>query len=281
MSEQSQPNRDQAAAWNDGSGKTWVDMQPITDRLLAPFEAVLMEEGFPGAGGAVLDIGCGAGATTLAMAKRLGPGGLCVGVDISAPLIAAAKARPVDDGMAKVAFVEADAQTHAFEPATFDAVISRFGVMFFDDPVVAFANIRQAAKRGAKLAFIAWRSAAENAFMTAAARAAAPFLPDLPAPVPDAPGPFGFADGDRVRRILDSGGWSSVEVRPIDVPCTVGEGDLFAYITRLGPVGAALRSADDDTRAKVIAVLPAAFAPFVEDGMARFNAACWLVRASA
>nr|WP_236519251.1 class I SAM-dependent methyltransferase [Sandaracinus amylolyticus] len=251
-------------------------MQDVLDRMLAPFEPLLVERAFPGEAKRVLDIGCGAGATTLAMARRLGPQGLCLGVDISAPLIAVAEARATPPA----AFLRADAQTHAFTPRDFDAVISRFGVMFFDDPVAAFANIRRAARPGATLTFVAWRSPAENPFMTLAPRAAAPFLP-LRAPDPDAPGQFAFADGDRVRRILDESGWTNVDVRAADVPTLIAEQDLLAYVTKLGPVGLALRDADETTRARTTEALRAAYAPSLRDGAARFTAASWLVTARA
>jgi SAM-dependent methyltransferase len=275
------PNRDQAALWNEAGGPIWVEMQDVLDRVLAPFEARLVEGAFPGEGGRVLDVGCGAGATTLSMARRLGPTGLCLGVDISGPLVAAAKARAAAEGLASAAFLQADAQTHGFEPDHFDAVISRFGVMFFDDPAAAFANLRRAARRSAKLVFVAWRSPAENPFMTTAARAAAPFLPRLTAPNPDAPGPFGLADRDRLQRILDTSGWADVDIRPIDVPSGVPEKDLLTYVTKLGPVGLALRDVDEPTRARTAEAVRAAFDPFVQDGAARFTAACWLVSARA
>jgi SAM-dependent methyltransferase len=277
MSETREPNRDEAIRWNESSGPVWVELQDVLDRMFAPFEARLIEEAFPREGGRVLDIGCGAGATTLAMARRLGPTGFCLGVDISAPLVAAAKARAAAEGLASATFVQADAQIHPFEPESFDAVISRFGVMFFDDSEAAFANIRRAARRGAKLSFVAWRSPADNPFMAVAPRAAAPFLPNLPAPNPDAPGQFAFADGDKVRRILEASGWIDVEVRPIDVPSSVSEKDLFAYGTKLGPVGVALRNVDEPTRARTAEAVRAAFEPYVENGTARFTAACWLV----
>ena len=183
MSEARQSNRDQAALWNEASGRTWVEMQHVLDRMLAPF-APLLVDGVPADSARVLDVGCGAGATTLAMARRLGPRGHCLGVDISAPLVAAARARAVTDGVVSAEFLEADAQTHRCDPGSCDAVISRFGVMFFDDPVAAFANLRGAARRGAPLTFVAWRSPAENAFLTLAGRAAAPLLPGLRAPDP-------------------------------------------------------------------------------------------------
>ena len=275
------PNREQAALWNENSGKTWVEMNALLDRMLAPFETQLIAAAFPGEGRRVLDIGCGAGATTLAMARRLGPDGLALGVDISGPLVEAAKARAATHGLDQAVFVQADAQTHAFEAGDFDAAISRFGVMFFDNPEAAFANIRRAVRPGGRLTFQAWRSPIENPFMIAAASAAAPFLPAMAPSQPDAPGQFGFADGERVRRILQAGSWSDIDVSPLDLPNEVSEADLMAYVTRLGPAGAALRDADAATRAKVTAALHAAFQPFVKDGAARFTSACWLVTARA
>ncbi|WP_246696528.1 class I SAM-dependent methyltransferase [Mesorhizobium sp. SARCC-RB16n] len=256
-------------------------MQPILDEILAPFERLVVDAGYPGEGGNVLDIGCGAGATTLAMARRVGNDGNCVGLDISRPLVALATKRARVEEVANASFEVGDAQAHAFEPGRFDAVVSRFGVMFFDDPVAAFSNIRQAARRGGKLAFVAWRSPVENDFMTTAARAAAPFLPPAPAPDPDAPGQFAFAGGAKVKRILETSGWSSIEVEQANVLCRIAEGDLMTFATRLGPVAATLREVDRATAEKITTVLPAAYAPFVEDGEARFNAACWLVMALA
>lgn len=281
MTATAEANRDQAALWNEVSGPTWVDMQALLDRMLQPFADVLIETIRPGPGDRVLDIGCGAGATTLAVAQRVGPNGRALGVDISAPLVAAAQARAAADGLSAADFVCADAQTHTFEPGGFDAVISRFGVMFFDDPAAAFANIRRAARGDGKLAFVAWRSPAENPFMITAALAAAPFLPAAAPPAPDAPGQFAFADGARVRAILEAAGWSAVEVAPLDKPTVVPEADLMAYVTRLGPAGMALRNADDARRAQVTDALRAAFQPYVQDGAARFTSACWLVTARA
>lgn len=189
MSEARIANQDQVALWNEASGRTWVEMQQVLDRMLAPLAAPLIDAAFPGQEGRVLDVGCGSGATTLAMAKRLGASGGCVGVDISGPLLAAAKSRAASEAISSVTFVQADAQTHAFDPGSFDAMISRFGVMFFDEPEAAFNNIRRALRVGGKLAFVAWRSPAENPFMTTAKRAAEPLLTNLPKPDPNAPGP--------------------------------------------------------------------------------------------
>ncbi|HEY0685438.1 MAG TPA: class I SAM-dependent methyltransferase [Steroidobacter sp.] len=280
MSSTGGANRDQVALWNEASGRSWVELQGVLDQLLEPFGALVVDEGFPGEGGRVLDIGCGAGSTTLAMAKRLGPTGRCVGVDISGPLLTAATASAAAKQISTATFIQADAQTYAFEPSSFDAVISRFGVMFFDDSEAAFANIRRAVTNSGKLAFVAWRSPAENPFMTTARRAAEPILSNLPTPDPAAPGQFAFADGDRVRQILDRSGWNDITVSPVDVQGVIAEKDLLAYVTKLGPVGVALREADEGTRARVTKVVHEAFGSYIQNGMARFTMACWLVKAA-
>ena len=276
-----EPNRQQAEQWNRISGPIWVELQAVLDRMLAPFEARLTREAFPGQGRKVLDIGCGVGTTTLAMAQRLGPGGLCLGVDISQPMIAAAQARAAAGGLTSAAFVQADAQTHPFERGAFDAVMSRFGVMFFDDPAAAFRNIRRAAAPGAELAFAAWRAPAENPFMTTASRAVAPLLPAAPAPDPDAPGQFAFAGAERVRQVLADSGWRQVRIEPLDEACAIEGDDLLSYVMNLGPAGAALRETDEATRDAARRLLQSAFQPFADGGAYRFTAACWWVTARA
>jgi hypothetical protein len=157
--------------------------------------------------------------------------------------------------------------------------MSRFGTMFFSDPVQAFANLRRAAGHDGRLCSVVWRSADENPFATAAERAAAPLLPNLQARVANAPGQFGFADAQRVHSILAQGGWSEIDIRPIDVPCTLPEKELIRYGTRFGPVGTALRDADPHTRAQVTTAVRAAFDPFVHGDEVRFTGCCWWVTA--
>lgn len=273
-------DHEQTALWNGRAGRAWVDAQQVLDRMFKPFEDRLAEAVRAAAAHRVLDVGCGTGSTTLAVARLLGAEGRCTGIDISEPMIAAAQTRAEREGT-PARFVRADAQTHAFEPASFDMVISRFGVMFFDDPASAFANLRRAARDGAELRFVAWRSAAENPFMTTAERAAAPLLPNLPARRPDAPGQFAFADRQRVRAILEEGGWGEIDIRPIDVPCALPEKELVGYLTRLGPVGLVLQEADERTRTRIVETVRAAFDPYVHGDEVRFTAACWMVGARA
>jgi SAM-dependent methyltransferase len=273
-----QTNNDQTTLWNGVAAQAWVDAQELTDQVFRPLNGILVDASVASAGGRLLDVGCGTGSTTLAAARLLGAKGQCVGIDVSQPMIAAAQARAELDGVA-ARFLRADAQTYAFEPGSFDTVISRFGVMFFDDPVRAFANLLGAVRRGGDLRFIAWRSAAENPFMTTAERAAATVLPNMPARQPDGPGQFAFADRDRVHGILDESGWAEIDIRPIDVSCGFAATGLMAYATRFGPLGRMLPELDEPTRTRVIGAVRPAFDAYVHGDEVRFDAACWMVRA--
>ena len=271
---------EQWVRWNGVAGRAWVDAQEVLDRVLKPLEDLLVDGMTADSDRAVLDVGSGTGSTTLAAARRVGAKGRAVGIDISEPMIALARSR-AEQGCSRATFICADAERHAFEPASFDTIMSRLGVMFFDDPVQAFAVLRRAAKDDARLRFIAWRSAAENPFMTTAERAAAPLLPNLPPRKPDGPGQFAFGNEQRVRTILDESGWTEIDIRPIDVACTLPENELVGYLTRLGPVGLILPEVDEQTRARVIETVRAAFDSFVHGDEVRFTAACWMLTARA
>ena len=273
-------NQDQRALWNGPAGQNWVAQQSVLDTMFAPFEALLADAAEQTQSLDILDIGCGAGATTLAIARRLGPAGRAVGADISAPLIEHARTRATQQGSAAT-FVLADAQTHDFGAQRFDLVVSRFGVMFFDDPAAAFANLRRATHDDGAMRCIVFRSPAENPFMTTAERAAGSLLPALPPRRPDAPGQFAFADAARVTRILQTAGWHEVTLKQLDVTCTFPSADLERYFTNLGPVSLALREADTQTRRNVIEAVRVAFGPFIEGAQVRFVAACWMIGAAA
>jgi SAM-dependent methyltransferase len=271
---------EQAAVWNGAAGRAWIAAQAVLDAMFQRFEDLLVDTVRASSATNVLDIGCGTGGTTLAIAQALDPGGRCIGIDVSAPMIAHAERRAKRDD-ARARFVCADAERFPFAPARFDLLVSRFGVMFFADPVRAFANLRHATRAGGALHAIAWRGAAHNPFMTTAERAAAPLLPALPVRVPGAPGQFAFAEAPRVRRILGDSGWRDIAIAPLDVACTLPEPMLLAYIRRMGPVGLLLQDADATTRARVIETVREAFAPYVHGTQVRFTAACWRITARA
>ncbi|WP_175902823.1 class I SAM-dependent methyltransferase [Burkholderia seminalis] len=278
--ETSRPNEAQSALWNGPSGRAWVDVQETIDRMFEPFETLLADAEAVSSASNVLDVGCGTGAVTLAIARRLGANAHCTGIDISARMIDAARARAERSGV-QARFVRADVQTHAFEPAGVDLIVSRLGVMFFDDPVRAFANLRQAARPDARMRFVAWRGAADNPFMTTAERAAAPLLPNLPVRQPGVPGQFAFGDRQRIVSVLADSGWADVEIEPVDRACALPAPALDEYIARLGPVGLALLEADEATRRRVVDTVCAAFERYVHGAEVRFDAACWLVTARA
>lgn len=281
-----QPYDEQAALWNGVAGHGWVAVQDVLDRMFQPMEDALVQAVGNVAGSArhagtqVLDVGCGTGATTLAVARALGARGRCTGIDVSAPMIEAARRR-AEQARSPARFVCADAQRYPFPPAGFDAVISRIGVMFFDDPVAAFANLRSAARDGAALRFIAWRGADENPFMTTAEKAAAPLLPALPSRTPAGPGQFAFADADRMRSILRAAGWTGIGVRPLDLSCAFPASELQRYVTSVGPLGRVFAALDADARNTIVATVLRAFEPYRRDGEVRFTAACWMVEGTA
>lgn len=266
-------NQDQSAAWNGPNGQAWVELQDVLEGAFQPFADRLVAA-LAHRPGRVLDVGCGAGATTLALARA---GHTATGLDISEPLLALAQARA---GHAAT-FLLADAQTHRFPAQAYDWIVSRFGVMFFDDPVAAFANLRQAAAPQAELRCITWRSPRENPFMTAAERAAAPFLPDLPPRQPGAPGQFGLIDPERIHAILAASGWANAKLDQLDIECGFPASELTNFYSRLGPLAQVLPQLDATTRERITQAVDAAFAPFVHGQTVRFTAACWWISATA
>ena len=281
MSEPKIETMSQTQLWNGPAGQAWLGMEGLLDQLFEPFEALLVNAVRWHDPCTVLDIGCGTGATTLAIARVLGPGGSATGADISQLMIDRARQRAAEepDGV-HASFRSGDASS-LDGAGPFDMATSRFGVMFFDDPAAAFARIGAAMVPGAPLAAIAWRSPAENPFMTCAERAAAPLLPPLPPIAHGAPGQFAFADPEHVRAILNASGWRDVTLSPIDIACTMPEAGLMPYLSNLGRVGIALQQADAATRDHVFGIVRAAFDPFVDGDTVHFNAACWMIEARA
>jgi SAM-dependent methyltransferase len=280
MAETATANGDQVAYWNAAAGQTWTAMQDKLDGQIQPLGEAAIEALGLKPGQRVVDIGCGCGQTAIALAGRVGATGSVLGVDVSRPMLAAARQRLAEQGLAQASVVEADAQTHPFEPQAFDAVFSRFGVMFFDDPTVAFANILKGLKHGGRLGFVCWRPFAENPWMTVPLAAAQPLLPE-PAPPPDplAPGPFAFADPDRLHAILSAAGFTDITVTPQDK--AIGAPNLDEAIEtalKIGPLGARLREHPDKAATVIGAIRDALAAYATADGV-RLGSATWIVTA--
>lgn len=270
---------DMVAYWNDVHGRTWAEMADMLDQELGDLGLAAMEALAPQEGERIVDVGCGCGQTSLQLAARVGETGSVTGVDISAPMLAEARKRAAAAGVTQAAFVEADAQTYAFEPAALDAIYSRFGVMFFADSTAAFANLRTALKPGGRLAFVCWRPLLENAWMLVPMGAALKHLPPPVPPQPGAPGPFAFADPQRLRGILSQAGFTDVGVEPLDLPLggfAVEESLRMAL--RIGPLATMLRE-NPETAPRAIEDIRAVLSERAVDGRVWLGGAVWIVTA--
>ena len=276
-------NADQIAYWNGPAGQRWADRQAAQDILLGPVANILIDRAKPQAGERVIDIGCGSGVTTIAFARKVAPSGHAFGVDISAPMLArerasAPKELPVD-------FTLADATVYPFDPASFDLLASRFGVMFFADPALSFANMRKALKPSGRLAFACWREPRENPFFMAPLQAAYKHVPKLPQQGPEDPGPFAFASEERVRRILDAAGFAAVQMEPcpllLDAAIGRGLDGAVQAALEIGPASRALEGQPAELRAAAANSIREALTAFAKGDAVLLPASIWIVTAKA
>jgi SAM-dependent methyltransferase len=277
------PNRSQIDYWNGPRGQVWVDEQELRDRELAVFGDAAVRAAAPRSGERVVDIGCGCGVSVLALAEAVGPEGSVLGVDVSKPMLARAAQRAA--GLASVRLELADAATYAFD-GTADLVFSRFGVMFFDDPTAAFTNLRRALGPAGRLAFVCWRSLAENAWMNVVFGAIRPLVaPGQPPAAPDAPGPLAFADPVRVRAILEASGFVGIALDPVthSMPLGGNRGLAAAAADALtvGPAARLLVDATGETRALALAAATRALEPYLDGDRVELDGAAWIVTARA
>jgi SAM-dependent methyltransferase len=252
MNRTASSNIAQIEYWNTKAGETWAKFQQALDRQIETLGLAAMDTLRPEKGEHIIDIGCGCGQTSLDLGSRVGAGGSVVGVDISKPMFEVARSRPRSAPNLRVTFEQLDAQSDDLGHGRFDAAYSRFGVMFFSDPVAAFANIRQSLKTNGRLVFVCWRPLSQNPWMRAPLEAASPFLPPAAPPDPMAPGPFALADAGRVQSILAAAGFGSMQVNPFDA--AIGGANLHQTLQlalNVGPLGAALR--ENPERAETVA----------------------------
>ena len=279
MADLEQLNADQLAFWNGPGGHTWVARQEHTDITLAPVSEALLALAAPRAGERVLDIGCGCGATTLELARAVGPAGRVAALDISAPMLAEGEARAKAAGIANVDWLQADAATAALDG--FDLLASHFGVMFFGDPVAAFARMRRAASPGARLAFVCWRPITENPWMEVPLHAVYRHVPRRPKPDPHAPGMFAFADPQRVFEVLIAAGWAPPRLDRLDLDLDIAAGrglaEAVVQSTQIGAVNSALRDQPAEALAAAIASIRAALTAHLDGASVRLPGAMWLV----
>ena len=272
-------NAAQIEYWNGTVAETWTQFQEQLDRQIAPLGLKALDALAPVKGERIIDIGCGCGQTSLDLATRVGLEGRVVGVDISTPMLDVARRRPLSESGARPEFHLLDAQSGDLGRAVFDAAFSRFGVMFFSDPVAAFTNIRASLNAHGRLGFVCWRPLEENPWMKAPLEAARPFLPPVPPPDPVAPGPFAFADAHRVRSILLAAGFRRVRIDPFDT--RIGGADIDETLKlafRVGPLGSALRE-HPQLQGRVTEAVRDVLTRHVTPRGVLMPAAVWIVRA--
>ncbi|RZJ40598.1 MAG: class I SAM-dependent methyltransferase [Brevundimonas sp.] len=271
--------------WNGPGGERWVENQVRLDRMLAPYGNALRDAADARPGEQVLDVGCGAGATSLDLAARVAPDGRVTGVDISRALIRRARELTGERGP-PVKFMLADAAARVFDPIH-DLIVSRFGVMFFDDPVPAFANLRAALKPEGRLAFVCWRGPLENDWTRLPMTAIRDIVPPPPPADPEAPGPFSFGDPARVERILTQAGFIHVRIVAVDHPVLFGVGptpgaaveDAVANAVKVGPLERALKDQPDEVKDRALAAVRQAYRDRLTPDGVVIDAAGWMVTA--
>jgi SAM-dependent methyltransferase len=271
-------NTGQAEVWNGYEGGHWAANQSRYDAVNSGFNEPLLEAAAIGAGDRVLDVGCGNGQLTRLAARR---GRHATGVDLSAPMLDRARATAAEEGVANVTFERADAQVHPFPPAAFDVAVSRFGVMFFADPVAAFANVARALRPGGRVAFLSLRPIGHSDLGTVLA-ALAGHLPPRPEPEPGEAGPEALADPRRVRRVLTDAGLTNVSTVPVDAPQVWGRDaeDAAGFLGGWGPVRSVLSQVDAQLESRAREALTAAMRPFESDGAVRLRGTAWLITAT-
>lgn len=279
-------NEEQIEYWNGETGERWARRDEMMAGLLQPVAQLLLDHADIEGRSRALDVGCGGGSQSRELAARLGANASVLGVDISGPLLEVARSNigATSTDHASLEFIQADAASHVFEPNSFDLVFSRFGVMFFEDPVVAFSNIHSALQADARLAFCCWQGLPKNDWVLQPLQAAFQHISAPPKPDPHAPGPFAFADPDRVRSILSASGFVDIDLQPRAITMQFGEFPTLEENARdlmqIGPIAGLLAEQDEATREKVAEAVTASLAPFFEDGCLHLPGAIWLVTAA-
>lgn len=274
-------NTDQIDFWSGVQGQKWLRLQDSIDRMMHPFTDAGLAALGDISGKDCLDIGCGCGDTTLALAEKVGPQGAVTGIDVSPPMLARARDRAEDVG--NIRFLEADAQDYDFRPSVFDILFSRFGIMFFHNPAEAFANLRAACKPGARIVAITWREPRENPWVMVPVSVAKEFV-ELPGrPPPGAPGQFQWADPGAGQAWLEAAGWSDIAHERLDVTLAFPgpPRDVAHFLIQMGPAAALLLEQGNDVLGAAEAKLGDVLADHVRDGVVALGAACWIVTATA
>jgi SAM-dependent methyltransferase len=274
-------NAGQIAYWNGPAGGRWADRQAAQDILLGPVADILIDRAKPVSGERVIDVGCGSGATAIAFGRKVAPSGHVFGIDISNPMLERARASAPKD--LPIDFVLADATVYPFDPQSVDLLASRFGVMFFADPVLSFTNMRKALRPSGRLAFACWREPRENPWMLAPLQAVYKHVPKLPPQGPEDPGPFAFASEERVNRILNAAGFTDIAMEPyplsLDIAIGGGLDAAVQSVLGIGPSNRALEGQPAEIRAAAIQSIREMLTPLARGNTVPLAGSIWIVTA--
>jgi ubiquinone/menaquinone biosynthesis C-methylase UbiE len=275
-------NADQAAYWNGPAGRRWIDRQETLDLVLQPIQDILLTRAAVTPGERIVDIGCGCGTSTIALARQTGRTGHVTGVDISQPMLARARERAPAD--LPLQFMHSDATVFPFSPGSTDLLFSRFGVMFFANPTLSFANMRTALRHEGRLIFASWREPRLNPWMILPLQEAYRHVPRLPEVGPEDPGPFSFARAERVQRILSQAGYALIRLDAVDLTLdlAIGRGLESAVASALntGPVSRALEGQPPEALLKVRDAIRTALTSCQKGNSVPLGASVWIATAS-
>lgn len=266
--------------WKEEGGEKWVKNIELLENELVHLGQLLLERCNVSPGELVLDVGCGGGVTSLALADRTGPSGRVVGADVSALILEVAKKR--GQGIENLEFKISDAGNDDLGMESFDLVTSRFGLMFFTRPVAAFCNLRRMLKAEGRMVFLCWRTFEENPWMAEPTAAVFSILPqpERPAPDPDAPGPFSLGEANRLQFVMKSAGFREVSLEPVDTAMNLGDMEEAIYMaTQIGPAAKALEEATEEKRTAAVKTLQALLKKYETSEGVCVPGACWLVAA--
>lgn len=271
-------NRAQAEAWNGYEGQHWADHQSRYDAVNSGFNGHLLDAAAIGARSRVLDVGCGNGQLTR-LAAGLAPAGRVTGIDLSAPMLERARATAVAEGLDNVSYTQADAQVHPFPAGAYDVVLSRFGIMFFADPVAAFGNLRRALRPDGQLVFVSLRDAGDLGVVLDAMTRLLP--PPARTGMEDPTGPMSLADPAVIRTLLGAAGFVDVSTVPVEAPQVWGRDsvDAAGFLGGWGPIRHLLDQVDPETAARARAELPVALRAYQDVDAVRLRGTAWLVTA--
>ena len=274
-------NQEQKEFWNEKKGEIWVSLESKIDKMLGPLGDQAIKILKPKVGEKILDIGCGTGSTSQTLSKFVGESGIITGIDISKPILNFAQKQKENKRIKNINFIQADAQNHKFSDLNYDAVFSRFGIMFFEDPISAFKNIKKSLSCNGRLTFVCWSKSEDNDWMNLSSNVASQFLELPPKANPKEPGPFAFEDYFYMEEILIKSGWKNIKIKAYKENIVIGKTLDYAadFLSRMGPMSVPFENANKQTKEKVISALKECYSKYFTTKGVEFHFSSWIVSA--